>query len=90
MSGTLEELQKQIGSGEDLASIVRTMKALAATNVRQYEKAVEALDDYYRTVEMGLAVVLSSKEELPVDPKPDPRRPALLISAPSRPGRTLQ
>lgn len=79
MSGTLEELQKQIDSGEDLASIVRTMKALAATNVRQYEKAVEALDDYYRTVEMGLAVVLSSKEELPVDPKPVPHRPALLL-----------
>ncbi len=79
MSGTLEALQKQIGSGEDLASIVRTMKALAATNVRQYEKAVESLDDYYRTVEMGLAVVLSSQEALPEEPQPDSRKPTLLL-----------
>lgn len=79
MSGTLEALQKQISSGEDLASIVRTMKALAATNVRQYEKAVESLDDYYRTVEMGLSVVLSSREELPDEPQPDHRKPVLLL-----------
>lgn len=79
MSGTLEALQKQISSGEDLASIVRTMKALAATNVRQYEKAVESLDDYYRTVEMGLSVVLSSREGLMEEPQPDPRKPVLLL-----------
>ena len=59
MSGTLEILEKQIAGSEELGSIVRTMKALAATNVRQYESAVESLDEYYRTVEMGLAVVFS-------------------------------
>ena len=79
MSGTLEMLQKQIDSGEDLGSIVRTMKALAATNLRQYESAAGSLDDYYRTVEMGLAVVFSSMEELPPEPPVDPRRPELLL-----------
>lgn len=79
MSGTLEILEKQIAGGEDLASIVRTMKALAATNVRQYESAVESLDDYYRTVEMGLAVVFSSQEELSAGPRIDPRKPELLL-----------
>ncbi len=63
MSGNLEQLQKQISSGEDLSSIVRTMKALAATSVRQYEKAAESLDDYYHTVELGLSVVLAGYEE---------------------------
>ncbi len=63
MSGNLEQLQKQISSGEDLSSIVRTMKALAATSVRQYEKAAESLDDYYHTVELGLSVVLTGYEE---------------------------
>ncbi|MGM0653124.1 MAG: F0F1 ATP synthase subunit gamma [Bacillota bacterium] len=58
---TLEALQKQIASGEDLSSIVRTMKALAATSVRQYEKAAESLDDYYHTIELGLSVVLSNQ-----------------------------
>jgi F-type H+-transporting ATPase subunit gamma len=69
MSSTLETLQKQIASGEDLSSIVKTMKALAATSVRQYEKAAESLDDYYHTVELGLSVVLSSEFEIPAGSK---------------------
>ncbi len=63
MSANLETLQKQISSGEDLSSIVRTMKALAATSVRQYEKAAESLDDYYHTVELGLSVALAKRQE---------------------------
>jgi F-type H+-transporting ATPase subunit gamma len=69
MSSTLETLQKQVASGEDLSSIVRTMKTLAATSVRQYEKAAESLDDYYRTVELGLSVVLSNEFEIPAGSK---------------------
>jgi F-type H+-transporting ATPase subunit gamma len=34
------------------------MKTLAALNIRQYEEAVRALDDYYRTVELGLATCM--------------------------------
>ncbi len=79
MSSTLETLQKQIAGGEDLSSIVRTMKALAATSVRQYEKAAEALDDYYHTVELGLSVVLSTPAEAPVVPTSDPNSPVLLL-----------
>ncbi len=40
------------------------MKALAATSVRQYEKAAESLDDYYHTVELGLSVVLAGYDEV--------------------------
>lgn len=76
---TLEALQKQIASGEDLSSIVRTMKALAATSVRQYEKAAESLDDYYHTIELGLSVVLSASLERPVDPVLDQRQPVLIF-----------
>jgi F-type H+-transporting ATPase subunit gamma len=35
---------------------VRTMKALAASSIGQYEKSVRSLGDYYRTVELGLSV----------------------------------
>lgn len=34
--------------------MVRTMKALAASSIGQYEQSVRALADYYRTVELGL------------------------------------
>ena len=79
MSGTLETLQKQISSGEDLSSIVRTMKALAATSVRQYEKAAESLDDYYYTVELGLSVVLSHSLEIPVSPAVNQHKAVLML-----------
>ena len=54
MSDTLESLKRKINGASDLESVVRTMKVLAASNILQYEKAVGALGDYYRTVELGL------------------------------------
>lgn len=54
MSDTRESLRRKIGSAGDLQSVVRTMKALAASSIGQYEKSVRALADYYRTVELGL------------------------------------
>jgi len=55
MSDSLESLSRKMGGARDLASVVRTMKALAASSVGQYETAVRSLVDYYRTVELGLA-----------------------------------
>jgi F-type H+-transporting ATPase subunit gamma len=60
---TLESLRRRIKSAEDLYSIVKTMKALAAVSIRQYEKAVEALAEYNRTTQMGLHVVLSERAQ---------------------------
>jgi len=33
---TLQELQRKIKSADDLRSVVRTMKTLAAVSIRQY------------------------------------------------------
>ena len=55
MSDTTASLRRKIGSAGDLQSVVRTMKALAASSIGQYEKSVRALADYYRTVELGWA-----------------------------------
>ena len=54
MSDTTASLRRKISSAGDLQSVVRTMKALAASSIGQYEKSVRALADYYRTVELGL------------------------------------
>jgi F-type H+-transporting ATPase subunit gamma len=56
MSDTTASLQRKIDSAGDLQSVVRTMKALAASSIGQYEQSVRALADYYRTVELGLCV----------------------------------
>ena len=58
---TLDSLKRRIKSAEDLQSIVRTMKALAAVSIRQYEKAVESLVEYNRTTELSLHVVLTDR-----------------------------
>jgi F-type H+-transporting ATPase subunit gamma len=55
MSETTESLRRKIESAGDLQSVVRTMKALAASSIGQYESSVRALADYYRTVELGLS-----------------------------------
>lgn len=58
---TTESLKRRIKSAGDLLSVVKTMKALAAVSIRQYQKAVESLEDYNRTVEMGLQIVLKER-----------------------------
>lgn len=55
MSDTAASLRRKIASAGDLESVVRTMKAMAASSIGQYENAVRSLDDYYRTVQLGLA-----------------------------------
>lgn len=56
MSDTTVSLTRKISSAGDLQSVVRTMKALAASSIGQYEKSVDALGDYYRSVELGLGL----------------------------------
>ena len=58
MSDTTASLSRKIGSAGDLNSVVRTMKAMAASSVGRYESAVRSLDDYYRTVQLGLVACL--------------------------------
>lgn len=58
---TTESLKRRMKSAGDLLSVVKTMKALAAVSIRQYQRAVDSLRDYNRTVEMGLQIVLKER-----------------------------
>ena len=60
---TLTSLRRQMESAEDLQSMVKSMKAMAAASIWQYEQAVASLADYERTVELGLQIVLSTRAE---------------------------
>jgi len=55
---TLEALNKKIKTAQDLLGVVKTMKSLAAVNIRQYEKAVESLEEYRGIVDKGWQVLL--------------------------------
>lgn len=55
---TLEALAARLETTRDIGAIVRTMKALSAVSIRQYEKSVEALATFQRSVELGLHALL--------------------------------
>ncbi len=65
MSDTAASLRRRISSARDLQSVVRTMKAVAASSIGQYEEAVRALGEYNRTVELGLGVCFRAMAETP-------------------------
>jgi F-type H+-transporting ATPase subunit gamma len=65
VSGATENLGRKIGGARDLKAVVRSMKALAASSIGQYERAVESLDGYYRTVELGLSACLRPPHSAP-------------------------
>jgi F-type H+-transporting ATPase subunit gamma len=71
MSDTTASLRRKIGSAVALQSVVRTMKALAASSIGQYEESVRALSAYDRTVELGLGACFREAEAatLMVEPK---------------------
>ncbi len=66
MSENTVNLRHKIDSARNLQSVVRTMKAMAASSITQYERSVRALADYYRTVELGLSVCLRATETAPM------------------------
>jgi F-type H+-transporting ATPase subunit gamma len=81
MSETTESLRRKISRAGDLQSVVRTMKALAASNIGQYEKSVSALADYYRTVELGLGLCFRENALSPVPAERKRQKNAAPISA---------
>jgi len=54
VSDSLAALQRKITGAGDLHTVVRTMKAAAASNIGGYERSVLALADYARMVSLGL------------------------------------
>ena len=70
MSDTTATLNRKINSAGDLQSVVRTMKALAASSIGQYEKSVRALGDYYHTVQLGLGACFRESKPAVEETKP--------------------
>jgi F-type H+-transporting ATPase subunit gamma len=58
-----------MSSAGDLQSVVRSMKALAAANIGQYERAVAALEGYYHCVELGLSICFRERVSSLLIPK---------------------
>jgi len=72
-----------MAAAKDLSAVVRSMKALAASSITQYERSVDALTDYFRTVELALSVCLRQHSSFapPVLDAPPTRRAAIVFGS---------
>ena len=80
---TLESLSDALETTGDIKSIVRTMKALSAASIRQFEQAEKALGDYAHTIDLGLTALLHDRRDrglsLPRTGVEDSSRTALIV-----------
>lgn len=60
----LQTIKRKIGTTEELHTVVSTMKALAAVNVRLFERAQEAAAGYLTVVRRAFNVLLRSTPQL--------------------------
>ena len=77
----LERLKRKIKNARDLQSVVKIMKTISASNIREYEQAVESLSEYNKTIEMGFQIVMRNKPKdlLAVKPAEKKRRLGAVI-----------
>lgn len=59
--GTLASIKEKSDSAKDLRSVVSAMKAMASSNIVQYESAVLSLGEYYHTVALGIIAYFKSE-----------------------------
>jgi F-type H+-transporting ATPase subunit gamma len=69
MSDTTAGMRRKIAGAGDLQSVVRTMKAVAASSIGQYEQSVSALADFNRAVELGLGACFRKSGPAPLTPE---------------------
>jgi len=68
---TLETLRRRIDNARDMQSVVSAMKVLAVVSIRQFERALESLSLYNRTIELGLQTALMNRPRDAPLPEPD-------------------
>jgi F-type H+-transporting ATPase subunit gamma len=79
MSDNLASLRRKMDGAQKLEGVVRTMKAMAASSIGQYEAAVSALADYERCVNLGLSACLRAERSIGL--QQPPRRDGAAVGA---------
>jgi F-type H+-transporting ATPase subunit gamma len=68
---TLENLRSKTEGAKDLKSVVSAMKAMAASNIVQYETAVSSLADYFHTIALGIVAYFKAEKISAINEKTD-------------------
>ncbi|MEO6831959.1 MAG: F0F1 ATP synthase subunit gamma [Chitinophagaceae bacterium] len=71
---TLEDLRTKTDGAKDLKSVVSAMKAMAASNITQYETAVSSLGDYYHTIALGIIAYFKAEKITAISEKAAPKK----------------
>lgn len=71
---TLENLRSKTEGAKDLKSVVTAMKAMAASNIVQYENAVSSLGDYYHTIALGIIAYFKAEKITSINEKTTPKK----------------
>lgn len=80
MSEGLQAFQHQIEGAQKVESIVKTMKALAASQIHVYEEALRSLELYKKTVDLGLVATVRNKRICLDDGIKSPHQKKLIIA----------
>jgi len=70
---TLESIHNKTEGAKDLKSVVSAMKAMASSNIVQYNSAVSALGDYYHTVALGIIAYFRAEKIETISDKKEPK-----------------
>ncbi len=74
---SMADIERRLSGTEDLHTVVKTMKSMAAVNIHHFQQAVESVERYYSTIIKGLKVVLRDLPDLPDLPeRPAPSPPS--------------
>lgn len=82
MASTTEALSRKLESGENLHSVVTTMKGLASVSIHEYEEAVRAVRSFTRTIDLGYQILFRvAPGIIPAEPRRTGRTAAILIGS---------
>lgn len=81
MTDSLQDLERRIEAAAELHAITRTMRGMAAVNLRHHERAAEAIAAYDGTITRGLEAVLRDDglARLPADDPPAEAPAAMFV-----------
>lgn len=60
----LERVKRRIKNATELQTVVKTMKAIASANILQYEESMRSINQYDKTIELGLQIALGDNKKI--------------------------
>jgi F-type H+-transporting ATPase subunit gamma len=70
----LERARRRIKNALELQSVVKIMKAISSANIQEYEESVRSLNEYNKTIELGLQIILQNNKKFLASRQEDKKR----------------